>query len=62
MTKRERWIELRATEIWGERILEQEDYSYLKALSAAWAEDYKKRKVKEGGRYSVRQFGWLDYT
>jgi hypothetical protein len=60
VTKREQWIEHRAIEIWGERLSEREDFSFLKALSQAareWREQHQKR-----GKVEVRQIGWLDYT
>jgi len=62
MTKREDWIETRAIEIWGEGIFEQEDFSYLKALSQAAREWRQKQKQRGQGKVEVRQIGWLDYT
>ena len=44
MTKTERAIYSRATEIWGEKLFEQEDYSFLKALAQAWKEQHLKSK------------------
>ena len=58
MSGREENLRERALELW----YTHEEWSRWKALSAAWAEDYRRRKVREGGKYSVRQFGWLDYT
>jgi hypothetical protein len=50
VTKRERWIDSRADEIWFEGLYKQEDFSYLKALSQAakeWREQQQKsRKVR----------------
>jgi hypothetical protein len=51
-------IEDRAFELW----CKNPEWSMLKALSAAQAEEYRKRKVREGGKHSVRQIGWLEYT
>jgi hypothetical protein len=60
MTKREQWIDWRANEIWGEKLFEKEDFSYLKALSQA-AREWRERQQKRG-RVEVRQIGWLEYT
>jgi hypothetical protein len=44
MTKTDKAIRNRADEIWAEKVWEQEDYSYLKALSAAWKEHHLRSK------------------
>ena len=51
-------LEKRAWELFKEHL----DWGMTKSLAAAIAEDYRKRKNKELGQFSVRQIGWLDYT
>ena len=60
MTKTDAAIYSRADEIWLEKVTEQEDYSFLKALSQA-AREWRERQQKRG-RVEVRQIGWLEYT
>lgn len=60
MTKTDAAIYSRADEIWLEKVTEQEDYSFLKALSQA-AREWRERKQKRG-KVEVRQIGWLEYT
>jgi hypothetical protein len=60
MTKTDAAIYNRADEIWLEKVTEQGDYSFLKALSQA-AREWRERQQKRG-RVEVRQIGWLEYT
>jgi hypothetical protein len=60
MTKTDAAIYSRADEIWLEKVTEQEDYSFLKALSQA-AREWREKQQKRG-RVEVRQIGWLEYT
>jgi len=44
MTKTDKAIYNRADEIWAERVYEQPNYSYLKALAQSWREYYLRSK------------------
>jgi hypothetical protein len=44
MTRSEKAFYKRAEEIWFEKLYEQEDYSFLKALAQAWKEEYQRKK------------------
>jgi hypothetical protein len=62
MAKKDEWIDNRALEIWCEKVCEQKDYAYLKALSQA-AREWRQRQGKMRQlKFEVRQIGWLEYT
>jgi len=52
MTKTDKAIHNRADEIWFEKLIERDDYSYLKALSTAWKE-YDLRRKRGPQRYKL---------
>ena len=58
MTRKEQKIEKRAYEIYSQH----DDWCWVKALSAAIAEDYKRGTIGGTRKFSVRAFGWLEYT